>query len=195
MISISLISDLSNNDKNTLRDAWELWGIDLQMTVFEEELSELCEAIALAHVGGARWSNDVFEELADVLICYQQIEIYLREDNSNTIWMDVEDYAVSTEVAGTNPDDLLLVQTLRVIKAIAKSRRYSGGNIAWTHNLRSELGALLRVMQRTERYLRGTEWICSQPQWDEVEKFRVFKMDRLRKRIDAEKEQSGNESA
>lgn len=50
MTSLSLIPGLSTEDRDTLRDAWKQWGMDMQMTIFEEELSELGEAITFALV-------------------------------------------------------------------------------------------------------------------------------------------------
>lgn len=78
MTSSTLLSDLSAEDRDTLRSAWKFWGMDMQMTIFEEELSELGEALTLAHIDGWHWSEKVWEELADVLVCFAQVEDCLR---------------------------------------------------------------------------------------------------------------------
>ena len=198
MTPLSLIPDLSTEDRDTLRDAWKQWGMDMQLTIFEEELSELGEAITLTHIDHIHWSEQVFEELADVLICFQQIEVYLREfptnlEGTHTLWMDVEEHAASTEVEGADPDNLLLLHSLRVVKTLAKTRRYNNGNPLWNFVILSELGALLRVMQRTEQYLRDVAWICPHPHWAEVEKVRAAKMIRLRHRLEEAKAAEGEE--
>lgn len=188
MTSLSLIPGLSTEDRDTLRDAWKQWGMDMQMTIFEEELSELGEAITLAHIDHIHWSEKIFEELADVMVCFSQVEDHLRhfptEEFTRTLWMDVEKHAAETEVDGTGPDNLLLLHSLRVVKAFAKSRRYNNGNLLWNYVIISELGGLLRAIQRTENYLKGTAWICPYPAWDKVMTFYAAKLARLGMRLD-----------
>lgn len=197
MTSITLLSDLSPEDLATLRGAWKFWGMDMQITIFEEELSELGEAITLAHIEKAHWSEKVFEELADVMVCFSQVEDQLRhfptEEHTRTLWMDVEEHAAMTEVEGAGPDNLLLLHALKVIKAIAKTRRYHCGALIWNHDLFSELGGLLRAIRRTEDYFKGTAWITPYPAWDKVLTFRAVKLARLGMRLDEARKAEGGD--
>lgn len=68
----------SDNDAETLRDAWKQWGADMQIDICIEEMAELTQAIIKTRRNGISWSYAVFEEIADVLLCLQQIEIELR---------------------------------------------------------------------------------------------------------------------
>lgn len=190
-MALTLFSDLSPGDVSLLRDVWKQWGMDLQIAVFEEELSELGEEITLAHMGGAHWSDGVFEELADVLICAQQIEVHLREfpdnlEGTHTLWMEVEEHAASTEVDGISPDNLLLIHLLKMTRAFARTRRFNNGNLSWNFDIISELGALVAVLLRTEQYLKGVSPFC--PHWHRVQAIRAAKMDRLRRRLAEDQE-------
>ncbi len=184
----TLLSDLSPEELETLRGAWEQWGMDSQLNILEEEISELGESIVLAHLEGYHWSGNVFEEIADVLICLSQVEIHLREyptnrEGTQTLWMQVEAHAAETKVESINPDDLLLLHALKTVKAFAKTRRYddSGTLRNWSHILISELGGLLAALLRADEYLRGIRPWCSH--WDRVMEHRDFKLARLRDRL------------
>lgn len=101
----TLIANLSPEAIVTLGEAWSFWGMDLQITILEEELAELGEAITLAHLKGVGWTDAAFEELADVMVCLSQVEIALRakpfsiEDGHRTQWELVETACSANERA------------------------------------------------------------------------------------------------
>jgi len=59
-------------------EAWRLWGGDMQLDILIEEMAELTQAIIKARRHGVLWSHAVFEEIADVLICLEQVETRLK---------------------------------------------------------------------------------------------------------------------
>lgn len=65
-------------DIDTLQGAMTQWGSDMQIDIYIEEMAELTQALLKTRRNGITWSYAVFEEIADVLICLQQIEIALR---------------------------------------------------------------------------------------------------------------------
>lgn len=58
--------------------AWETWGTSSQIDVFIEEMLELVHELLKARRGGVTWNNAVLEEVADVLICLEQLETRLK---------------------------------------------------------------------------------------------------------------------
>lgn len=56
-------------------DAWETWGLQKQIDMLIEEMAELTQALLKARRQGAVFSNDVYEEMADVGICMGQVEM------------------------------------------------------------------------------------------------------------------------
>jgi hypothetical protein len=59
-------------------EAWRLWGGDMQLDILIEEMAELMQAIIKTRRHSVTWSHAVFEEVADVLICLEQVETRLR---------------------------------------------------------------------------------------------------------------------
>jgi len=59
-------------------EAWRLWGGDMQLDILIEEMAELTQAIIKARRHGVLWSHAVLEEIADVLICLEQVETQLK---------------------------------------------------------------------------------------------------------------------
>ena len=79
--------------KQLYNSAWKLWGSDAQMNMVIEEMAELTQAIFKARRNGVVFSYAVSEELADVLICLEQIEVQLKARPSSggqTWWSQVE---------------------------------------------------------------------------------------------------------
>lgn len=60
------------------REAWRLWGANAQMDVLIEEMAELTQAIIKARRRDQIWSEEIFEEIADVLICLEQVETRMK---------------------------------------------------------------------------------------------------------------------
>jgi len=59
--------------------AWKHWGSDTQLDMLIEEMAELTQAILKTRRVGARFSYAVYEEIADVSICMEQIETQLKK--------------------------------------------------------------------------------------------------------------------
>jgi hypothetical protein len=114
----TLIATLSPEAIATLKEAWSFWGRDMQITILEEELAELSEALTIVHLKGA-WTDAAFEELADVLVCLSQVEIALWakpfsiEKGQRTQWELVETACSANErdrpdIEGQAPNEILL---------------------------------------------------------------------------------------
>jgi len=59
-------------------EAWRLWGGDMQLDILIEEMAELTQAIIKTRRHNVTWSHVVFEEIADVKICLEQVETRLK---------------------------------------------------------------------------------------------------------------------
>ncbi len=59
-------------------EAWRLWGGDMQLDILIEEMAELTKAIIKTRRNNATWSYAVFEEIADVTICLEQVNTRLK---------------------------------------------------------------------------------------------------------------------
>jgi hypothetical protein len=59
-------------------EAWKTWGSDSQIDVLIEEMLELIHELLKARRRGVTWNNAIFEEIADVLICLEQVETRLK---------------------------------------------------------------------------------------------------------------------
>jgi len=59
-------------------EAWHLWGGDMQFDILIEEMAELMQAIIKARRHNVTWSHKVLEEIADVSICLEQVNIWLK---------------------------------------------------------------------------------------------------------------------
>jgi NTP pyrophosphatase (non-canonical NTP hydrolase) len=88
---------MESHDENKIYiEAWDRWGADTQIDILIEEMAELTQALLKARRRGAIFSNDVYGELADVLICLKQIELQLKStadspnDPINSLWDRVE---------------------------------------------------------------------------------------------------------
>jgi hypothetical protein len=58
--------------------AWKHWGSDTQLDMLIEEMAELTQAILKTRRNGVRFSYAMYEEIADVSICMEQIETQLK---------------------------------------------------------------------------------------------------------------------
>lgn len=58
--------------------AWKHWGADAQLDMVIEEMAEFTQAILKTRRRGVTYSYKFSEELADVLICLEQLEVRLR---------------------------------------------------------------------------------------------------------------------
>ena len=69
------------NERNDLyRDAWDLWGPGLQVDIAIEEMSELIKALLKARRNGQVFNEGVYDEIADVIICMEQLRFMAHED-------------------------------------------------------------------------------------------------------------------
>jgi NTP pyrophosphatase (non-canonical NTP hydrolase) len=60
--------------------AWKHWGADTQLDILIEEMAELTQAILKARRhSDTPYTEDFMEELADVLICLEQIETRMKK--------------------------------------------------------------------------------------------------------------------
>lgn len=87
---VCLTRDLQYDDLYVLRDAWDRWGADAQIDVAIEEMAELTHAFLHGRRGGVMWTRNVIEEMADVILCLQQIEAQMRAA-SPAVWHEVEE--------------------------------------------------------------------------------------------------------
>lgn len=65
--------------KNLYNAAWKHWGADAQLDMCIEEMCEFIHAILGTRRHGVTYSYAFFEEMADVLICLEQIETRLKD--------------------------------------------------------------------------------------------------------------------
>jgi NTP pyrophosphatase (non-canonical NTP hydrolase) len=90
----TLLHDLNERDAETLRAAWTAFGPESQLDMVIEEAAELIQAIAKSRrmpyytPGNAVQAAQVACEIADVLVCLQQVEIVMRESG---VWDRVVD--------------------------------------------------------------------------------------------------------
>ena len=90
----TLLHDLSERDAETLRAAWTAFGSEAQLDMIIEEAADLIQAIAKSRrmpyytPGKAVQAPQVACEIADVLVCLQQVEIIMRESG---VWDRVVD--------------------------------------------------------------------------------------------------------
>ena len=84
----TLLHDLNKRDAETLRAAWTAFGPESQLDMVIEEAAELIQAIAKSRrmpyytPGKAVQAPQVACEIADVLVCLQQVEIVMRESGA-----------------------------------------------------------------------------------------------------------------
>jgi len=72
--------------------AWKHWGAELQINMVIEEMAEFTQAILKARRNGVTYSYAFFDEMADVLICLEQLETILRDfpdGKGGSLWDDV----------------------------------------------------------------------------------------------------------
>jgi hypothetical protein len=65
--------------KQLYNAAWKHWGSDSQLDMCIEEMCEFIHAILGTRRHGVTYSYAFFEEMADVLICLEQVEIRLKD--------------------------------------------------------------------------------------------------------------------
>lgn len=65
--------------KQLYNTAWNHWGSLMQMDILIEEMSELTRAIIKARRNGTFYTYALSEEMADVLICLEQLETRMRD--------------------------------------------------------------------------------------------------------------------
>lgn len=58
--------------------AWKHWGAPMQIDILIEEMAELTHALLTARRNGTFYTYAVSEEMADVLICLEQLETRMR---------------------------------------------------------------------------------------------------------------------
>lgn len=70
---------MEQNERTELyKSAWCHWGASTQLDILIEEMAELTQAILKDRRKGELYSYQFTEELADVLICLEQIEMQLK---------------------------------------------------------------------------------------------------------------------
>jgi hypothetical protein len=58
--------------------AWKHWGAEMQVDILIEEMSELIHALLRARRNNTFYTYAVYEEMADVLICLEQLEVRMK---------------------------------------------------------------------------------------------------------------------
>ena len=74
------------------KTAWKHWGGESQINMIMEEMAEFTQAILKTRRNGVTYSYAFCDELADVLICLEQLEIMLKDypdGKGKTLWDDV----------------------------------------------------------------------------------------------------------
>ncbi|OPZ42085.1 MAG: hypothetical protein BWY95_02443 [Bacteroidetes bacterium ADurb.BinA104] len=74
------------------RTAWKHWGAELQINMVMEEMAEFTQAILKTRRAGVTYSYSFFDEMADVLICLEQLETVLKDfpdGKGGSLWDDV----------------------------------------------------------------------------------------------------------
>lgn len=64
--------------KQLYNTAWKHWGGTTQLDILIEEMAELTQAILKTRRNGVTYSYAVYEEIADVSICLEQVETRLK---------------------------------------------------------------------------------------------------------------------
>ena len=72
---------LTNEEKQTLRNALDLWGIDNQLNMMVEECAELIKEIMKIRRTGMGNNESIQDELADVFIVWSQLFTLFNYDN------------------------------------------------------------------------------------------------------------------
>ncbi len=78
-MTTTMLAGLNDHDTKMLRAAWTIWGEHSQLDMLIEEASELIQAILKDRRDGDILSGRVDTEIADLMICLQQVEIVMRE--------------------------------------------------------------------------------------------------------------------
>lgn len=74
------LSKMDDVDKKTLYNtAWRHWGSESQLDMAIEEMAEFTQAILKARRNGVTYSYAFSEEMADVIICLEQISGRLKQ--------------------------------------------------------------------------------------------------------------------
>ena len=74
--------------KQIYHTAWMHWGADSQIDILIEEMAELTQALLKTRRNGLVFSASVYEEMADVMICLDQVNHKLRECGKEDIILD-----------------------------------------------------------------------------------------------------------
>lgn len=79
--------------KNLYNSAWNHWGSTSQIDMLIEEMAELTHAILGTRRNGVTYSYAFSEEIADVIICLEQIETRMKDFplslSQGTLWDQV----------------------------------------------------------------------------------------------------------
>ena len=75
--------------------AWKHWGADMQMDMLIEEMAELTQAILKTRRNGVVFSASISEELADVIICMEQVllktqQLPISANSRIMLWDEIE---------------------------------------------------------------------------------------------------------
>ena len=60
------------------KEAWRIYGGEMQLDILIEEMAELTKAIIKSRRYNTTWSHQVLEEIADVTICLEQVNTRLK---------------------------------------------------------------------------------------------------------------------
>jgi len=70
---------MNKKDKGELYNtAWTHWGSSMQLDMLIEEMAELTQSILKARRNTSTFSHGMFGEIADVLVCLEQVETRLK---------------------------------------------------------------------------------------------------------------------
>lgn len=91
-MSNRLLAGLDRDECDLYTRVWETWGSNAQIDKLIEEMAELIQALIKARIDGTTVNQTVCEEMADVLICLEQMSLHLegkRNINGIPAWQMV----------------------------------------------------------------------------------------------------------
>ena len=106
--------------------AWEHWGAEMQIDICIEEMAELTQAFLKARRNGVVFNKNVYDELADVSICIDQIVKKVEETGKEDVYLDRVDYKLRRlqERLMTDMTDKFELKDITVGTAGSKSMTY-----------------------------------------------------------------------
>jgi NTP pyrophosphatase (non-canonical NTP hydrolase) len=84
-----------NEVRQLYHTAWKHWGADAQVDMLIEEMAELTQALLKTRRNKSVFSHAVFEEMADVSICLDQLVKKIEEMKNEDTYLDQIDFKLN----------------------------------------------------------------------------------------------------